>query len=123
MIAHGVSSFDDVVGLFAVLAVATREIALKKFITELFRDDLASSEGTLLFCSVQRGCDMIDDFLKELERPAVNQAIEGKSFPKIAEIPLLNKPARRRIEVRVYAADKKWWRQSGVAVGKSEPTE
>lgn len=65
-----------------------------------------------------RGCDMIDDFLKELERPSVNQAIEGKSFPKTAEIPLLTKPARRRVEVLVYAADKKWWRQSGVAVGK-----
>jgi hypothetical protein len=64
-----------------------------------------------------RGCDMIDEFLKDLERPAINPAVIGKSFAKIAEIPLLAKPARRRVEVLVYTGDKKWWRQSGVSAG------
>ncbi len=41
-----------------------------------------------------RGCDMIDDFLKDLERPVINSAVVGKSFPKIAvDVPLLAKPA------------------------------
>lgn len=62
---------------------------------------------------------MIDEFLKDLERPTMNYAISGKSFPKIADIPLLTKPARRRVEVLVYADDKKWWRQSGVDIGKN----
>lgn len=64
-----------------------------------------------------RGCDMIDDFLKGLERPAINSAVIGKSFPKVSKIPLLAKPARRRVEVLVYSADKKWWRQSGIIAG------
>jgi hypothetical protein len=64
-----------------------------------------------------RGCDMIDEFLKRLERPAINPAVVGKSFPKLADVPLLAKPSRRSIEVLVYSADKKWWRQGGVKAG------
>lgn len=66
-----------------------------------------------------KGCDMIDGFLKELERPVINQAVIGKAFPKIANLQLLAKPARRRVEVLVYSADKKWWRQSAVDAGKT----
>ena len=61
---------------------------------------------------------MIDGFLKNLERPYINPAVIGKSFPKIAKIPLLARPARRRIDVLVYSADKKWWRQAGIDIGK-----
>ena len=50
-----------------------------------------------------RGCEMIDDFLKTLEQPIINPAIVGKNFPKIADVPLLAKPARRSVEVLVYA--------------------
>jgi hypothetical protein len=64
-----------------------------------------------------RGCRMIDDFLKELERPVVNKAVVGKAFPKIATVPLLARPAGRRVEVLVYSADRKWWRQSGLNPG------
>jgi hypothetical protein len=66
-----------------------------------------------------KGCDMIDGFLKDLERPSINSAVVGKSFPMISELPLLARPARRRVEVLVYAADRKWWRQSGINAGKS----
>jgi len=65
-----------------------------------------------------KGCDLIDGFLKNLERPYINPAVIGKSFPKIAKIPLLARPARRRIDVLVYSADKKWWRQAGIDIGK-----
>lgn len=64
-----------------------------------------------------KGCDLIDDFLKDLERPSINRAVIGKSFPKIANLQLLAKPARRRVEVLVYSLDKRWWRQSGVKPG------
>ncbi|MBP1687668.1 MAG: small GTP-binding protein [Deltaproteobacteria bacterium] len=64
-----------------------------------------------------RGCEMIDDFLKDLERPLINKAVAGRAFPKIANIPLLARPARRRVEVLVYAADRRWWRQSGLNPG------
>src|SRR5262249_32780912 len=64
-----------------------------------------------------KGCEMIDEFLKDLERPVINKAVIGKAYPEIADIPLLAKPARRRIEVLVYAADRKWWRQSALNPG------
>jgi hypothetical protein len=66
-----------------------------------------------------RGCEMIDEFLKELERPAINPAVVDKPFPKIAEMQLLAKPARRNVEVLVYSGDKKWWRQSRIKAGVS----
>jgi hypothetical protein len=67
-----------------------------------------------------RGCDMIDEFLKNLERPVINTAVRGRSFPRIAEnVPLLAKPARRDVEVLVYAAPK-WWRQRPI---KKDTTE
>jgi hypothetical protein len=65
-----------------------------------------------------KGCDMIDEFLKDLERPSINNAIIGKSFPKTANLQLLSKPARRRVEVLVYARPR-WWRQSGIQPGMS----
>lgn len=65
------------------------------------------------------GCEMVDDFLKSLERPAINPAIAGKPFPKIATIELLAKPAKCRVEVLVHSADRKWWRQSVVDIGRT----
>ena len=62
------------------------------------------------------GCDLIDEFLKDLERPLINGAVVGKSFPKIANLQLLSKPARRRVDVLVYAGGK-WWRQSDIKPG------
>jgi hypothetical protein len=62
-----------------------------------------------------RGCGMIDDFLKTLEQPQINLALKNKTFPMIADVPLLAKPARRNVEVLVYAPSaKKWWRQSPI---------
>jgi hypothetical protein len=67
-----------------------------------------------------RGCGMIDEFLKDLERPSINAAVVGKSFAMLTEkLPLLNKPARRSVEVLVYSTDRKWWRQWGVTAGQS----
>jgi hypothetical protein len=64
-----------------------------------------------------KGCDMIDEFLKESESPVINPAIKGKPFPRISEnLVLLAKPARRDVEVLVYAGNK-WWRQSRIKVG------
>ena len=68
-----------------------------------------------------KGCEMIDDLLKILERPTINPAIKGKSFPKITDkLPLLAKPSRRDVEVLVYSPDKKWWRQTPVMAGTIE---
>jgi hypothetical protein len=63
-----------------------------------------------------KGCDLVDDFLKDIERPSSNSEIIGKSFPRIADLQLLVRPARRRVEVLVYA-NKKWWRQSCIRPG------
>lgn len=63
-----------------------------------------------------QGCDLIDGFLKDLEQPSINSAIIGKSFPRIADLQLLARPARRRVEVLVYATNK-WWRQRGIEPG------
>jgi hypothetical protein len=63
-----------------------------------------------------KGCDMIDALLKELERPSINSAVVGKSYPRIAKLQLLSKPARRRVEVLVYG-DQRWWRQLAVDPG------
>lgn len=43
-----------------------------------------------------RGCGMIDEFLKDLERPVINPASASKKHPRVSEIALLSKPARRR---------------------------
>ena len=67
-----------------------------------------------------RGCDMIDEILKDLEQPVINQTLKRKSFPRIAEdVPLLAKPPRRDVEVLVHAADK-WWRQKPMTVGTTK---
>jgi hypothetical protein len=65
------------------------------------------------------GCEMIDAFLKDLERPVINKAVIGTAHPRVSEIPILARPARRRVEVLVYSSDKNWWRQSGVEEGKT----
>jgi hypothetical protein len=66
-----------------------------------------------------RGCGMIDEFLKKRECPIINPAVKGKSFPKLIEnLQLLAEPARRDVEVLVYAGNK-WWRQSRVKAGMS----
>jgi hypothetical protein len=67
-----------------------------------------------------RGCDMIDDFLKDLERPVINPAMKGKWLRRISnKVPLLAKPARRNVEVLVYAGNK-WWRQGLIKAGSIE---
>ena len=67
-----------------------------------------------------KGCDLIDGFLKDRERPIINQAVKNKSFPKITDkVPLLAKPSRRNVEVLVYS-DKKWWRQPPVTAGTTK---
>jgi hypothetical protein len=63
-----------------------------------------------------KGCDMIDEFLRDLERPLIDNAVVGKSFPKTGNLQLLAKPARRRVEVLVYAGQK-WWRQAAIQPG------
>ena len=65
-----------------------------------------------------RGCEMIDDFLKDIERPVINPNVKGKLLPRVNDrFPLLAKPARRDVEVLVYSPDKKWWRQAPVRNG------
>ena len=54
-------------------------------------------------------------FFLDLECPRVNTSLMGERFPKIADVKLLAGPARREVEVLVYARDKKWWRQSPIA--------
>jgi len=67
-----------------------------------------------------RGCGMIDQYLKDLERPHINPEVMAKAFPGITEhLPLLAKPARRETEVLVYSPDKKWWRQPPIAAGNT----
>lgn len=63
-----------------------------------------------------QGCDMIDEFLKRLERPIINATVAGKSFARIADVPLLGQPCRRRVEVLVQAGGK-WWRQQRIEAG------
>jgi hypothetical protein len=67
-----------------------------------------------------RGCRMIDTYLKDIERPVINPAVSRKSFPKIADnVPLLARPARRDVEVLVFAG-KKWWRQWRMKAGTTK---
>ena len=63
------------------------------------------------------GCGMIDEFLKGLEQPQIDRALDGKSFPTEQQIPLLVKHARRAVEVLVHTHDGKWWRQAPIKVG------
>jgi hypothetical protein len=50
---------------------------------------------------------MIDDFLKPLEQPIINPAIKNTSLDKITkDFPILAKPARRRVDILVYSANK-----------------
>jgi len=66
-----------------------------------------------------RGCDMIDESLKTLERPSINRSLHRKSFLQVTDnVPLLAKPARRRTEVLVYSPNKKWWRQRNLNGGE-----
>jgi hypothetical protein len=70
--------------------------------------------------SMLRGCDMIDDFLRDLERPVINPAVKGKWLPRVSDgVPLLAKAARRNVEVLVYAGNK-WWRQGLIDAGTVE---
>ncbi|HKN00566.1 MAG TPA: toll/interleukin-1 receptor domain-containing protein [Candidatus Binataceae bacterium] len=64
-----------------------------------------------------QGCDMIDGFLKTLEEPKINRGANGKTFPRISDVQLLAQPARRTVEVLVFALDGKWWRQSPIKPG------
>jgi len=51
-----------------------------------------------------RGCEMIDDFLKDIERPVINPNVKRKLLPRVTDsFPLLAKPARRDVEVLVYS--------------------
>jgi TIR domain len=62
------------------------------------------------------GCDLIDKFLKDRERPLINSDVVGRSFPKISDMKLLSEPARRPVEVLVYEGAK-WWRQPLIKPG------
>jgi hypothetical protein len=68
-----------------------------------------------------RGCEMIDDYLREKERPVIHP--KAKSKPTLKEITpdfeLLEKPPRRRVEVLVYGGGK-WWRQGGINPGSTK---
>lgn len=69
------------------------------------------------------GCQMIDrDFIKPLERPLIHPSAKKKpSLPRVAkDFLLLEKPARRDVEVLVYA--EKWWRQEVVKSGSCMAT-
>jgi hypothetical protein len=70
-----------------------------------------------------RGCEMIDDFLKDIEQPVINQSVKRTLFSRVTtSLPLLAKPARRDVEVLVYSPDKKWWRQPPVRMGMTTTT-
>lgn len=64
-----------------------------------------------------RGCEMIDEYLKDRERPIINPAVKDKSFQRVVDIQILAKPVRRDVEVLVYSRDKKWWRQACINKG------
>ena len=68
-----------------------------------------------------KGCDMIDEFLMGLECPSINGAVKGKLFPRKAELELLDRPARRQVEVLVYAGQR-WWRQPRINPGMTTTT-
>jgi TIR domain len=64
------------------------------------------------------GCQMIDrDFIRPLERPVIHPDAKRKpSLPRVAkDFLFLEKPARRDVEVLVYAG--KWWRQQVIKRG------
>jgi len=44
--------------------------------------------------TILRSCGMIDDFLKDFERPVINPAAASKRHPRVSDIALLSKPAR-----------------------------
>jgi len=69
------------------------------------------------------GCQMIDnDFIRPLETPMIHPDAKRKpSLPRVAkDFLLLKKPARRDVEVLVYAG--KWWRQKPVKRGSCATT-
>jgi hypothetical protein len=69
------------------------------------------------------GCGMIDDFFKSLERPIIDASAKNRSLEKrTTDFLLLAQPARRFVEVLVYSADKKWWKQWGVKAGARTTT-
>lgn len=70
-----------------------------------------------------KGCHLIDEFLKGRERPIMNLGIARQSYPKIArDVPLLANPSRRDVEILIYSADKKWWRQAPIKAGEITTT-
>jgi hypothetical protein len=65
-----------------------------------------------------KGCDMISEFL---ECPVINSELNKRSFPRVAEdVQLLIKPARRNVEVLVFAPNGKWYRQRGLSKGETK---
>ncbi len=69
-----------------------------------------------------RGCEMLDDFLKQLEVPALNTRVNGTAHPRVSKVPLLATPARRRVEVLVYSRARRWCRQASIAPGGTTTT-
>src|SRR5947208_16796669 len=70
-----------------------------------------------------RGCEMIDDFLKDIERPVINPNVKGKLFPRVNDrFPLLDKPARPDVKVLAYSADSTWWRHAPLRTGMTSTT-
>ena len=68
-----------------------------------------------------RGCEMIDDYLREKEKPLIHS--NAKKKPRMKQVTpafqVLEKPPRRRVEVLVFAAGK-WWLQGGINPGSTK---
>jgi hypothetical protein len=71
--------------------------------------------------SMIRGCEMIDDYIRQKEKPVLHNEVKKK--PSLGQITkdyeLLAKPSRRRIEVLVYGGGK-WWKQDGINPGSTK---
>lgn len=68
-----------------------------------------------------RGCEMIDDYLRQKERPLIHP--DAMKKPKLKEITpdyqILEEPPRRRVEVLVFSGGK-WWKQGGINPGSTK---
>lgn len=72
------------------------------------------------FCN---GCRMIDAHLKELEQPIIHAGVRGRLVaPQEKNFRLLSRPAKREVEVLVYAGNKRWYRQSPISPGSLSTT-
>jgi len=64
---------------------------------------------------------MLDDFLKTLEQPKINQALAEARFDRVTDnVQLLAEPSRRDVEVFVFSPDSKWWHQGRIRTGDTK---